>query len=72
VPQASAELHFPLPPPDPPLQARDPTERYDAASQKNARPRDCLAMIRSRSRQHSLVRQLPGCGSPLGDDEGRR
>jgi hypothetical protein len=31
-----------LSPPSPPLlQARGPTERYDAASQKNAPPRDC-------------------------------
>jgi hypothetical protein len=54
MPQASGELHFL--PPDPPLQARGPTERYDEASQKNA-PR-LLAVIRSRSRQHSLVNCL--------------
>ena len=43
--------------PRPPLQARGATERYDVASQKNAAPR-LLAIIRSRSRQHSLVNCL--------------
>jgi hypothetical protein len=65
VPQASGELYFP---PDPPLQARGPTERYDETNQKNASTR-LLAVIRSGA-SAALSRQLPGCGSPLGDDEG--
>src|SRR4051812_44310938 len=43
--------------PHPPLQAHGPTERYDEASQKNTSTR-LLAVIRSRSRQHSLVNCL--------------
>ena len=54
MPQASGELRFP---PDTPLQARGSIERYDEASQKNAAMR-LLAVIRSRSRQHSLVNCL--------------
>jgi hypothetical protein len=56
--RASGLWRAPLPPrPDPSLQARGPTERYDEASEKNASTR-LLAVIRSRSRQHFLVNCL--------------
>jgi hypothetical protein len=43
--RASGLGRAPLPPPDPPLQARGPTERYDEASQKNALSRDCWLLF---------------------------
>src|SRR5256885_14469982 len=53
--RASGLGRAPLSPPDPPLlQARGPTERYDAASQKNAPPTRLPAVILSVSRAHAI------------------